>query len=497
MREAFEAFEAQQEEAADTKTAEVNPLTHWGTGRRSRARVAGIGLLVVLLIVAGYVLFDSVGGNREPDGEGGLETPPPRSTAAFSIDTDPPGASVYLSGRLIGVTPLEDTVEGDSAQLRIQKSGYVPLDTAFGVGSEKQVDLSVQLTEEASQTALSVSTVPTGASVHLNGERIGTTPLDYAVEGSAARVRVQKEGYVPVDTVAQLNDGQRAQMDLQLSEVETDATPPPRGSIDLRASPAGTITVDGQRYDESTAVQLPVGPHQVRFEHPEHGTIDTTITVKDEQTQVLTCYFEQTIQVRSPERQGSVYLSGKNLEASTPHDLSRGPGTYGVGLRIANQGPHTIPGGVYRKMVDGREVERVEFSGDAKEITIGPSFVPETHVVTFRVRSLLERVRGEIERLPQELKQAIEEQEWGGLPAPLAAYYPDKLETFYAKHEVRKANVVVEDERIDGETVVLPVTVYVEYQQKGRGGIKHVPLPANWIWKMGDGDVRLLRIQSR
>ena len=50
------------------------------------------------------------------------------------------------------------------------------------------------------ETRLSVSTVPTDATVLMDGRRMGATPFTDTVEGLAARLRMQRAGYRPVDT---------------------------------------------------------------------------------------------------------------------------------------------------------------------------------------------------------------------------------------------------------------------------------------------------------
>lgn len=150
-------------------------------------------------------------------------------------------------------------------------------------------------------------------------------------------------------------------------------------------------------------------------------------------------------------------------------------------------------GGAAREMLQNTEgqqdeegpiANREEPSAETSEPPAEPEMSP------------LERVREEVAGLQQKLKQAIEEQEWTGLPDPLATYYLDKLDPLYAKHTIRKATVVAEEVQAEGAEVLLPVTVYIEYQQRGREGVKHVPLPASWIWGERNGSMKLVRVQS-
>lgn len=496
MLEAVAATGTQQEEATNSNAADVAPVAQPSTVGRSRARVTGAGLLVLLLTVGGYLMYDMMmAGTGESDGDGAVAPPSPTPTTALSVETRPTGANVYLDRRLIGITPLDDTVEGDSAQLRVQKAGFVPLDTTFGLGNEQTVDLNIQLPRDVSQTALTVSTEPSGATVYLDGDSIGASPLSSTVDGNAATVRVQKDGYVPVDTALQLTDAQQTRLGLQLKEAEPDDPQAAHGAYHLSVTPTGTVIVDGQTYGRSASVELPVGRHEVQFRHPEHGSMDTTITVRDGQKHELTGYFEHTIRVLSPEGRGNVYLSGTNTEALPPYTLSRGPGTYRVGLQILQDASQTISGGTYRKMVNNRQVESAEFSRTKKDITIEPSFAPETHVVTFRVRNYLERVRSKTDRLKRDIKRAIQEQDWEILPAPLATSCKQALSALYSKHEIETVRVISNEMSRKGPDVELPFDIYITYHQKGREGTKAIPLSLITRWGNQNGTMKLVDVR--
>lgn len=74
------------------------------------------------------------------------------------------------------------------------------------------------------ETRLSVSTVPTDATVLMDGRRMGATPFTDTVEGLAARLRMQRAGYRPVDTtMAQLEGKQQAELAVSLTPQATSS----------------------------------------------------------------------------------------------------------------------------------------------------------------------------------------------------------------------------------------------------------------------------------
>ena len=141
------------------------------------------------------------------------------------------------------------------------------------------------------------------------------------------------------------------------------------------------MLIDGETRGPGT-VELPAGQHTIRFRHPEYGGKDTTVTVEAGQTIPLTCYFEQTIFVNHEGAWGNVWVNGRNTGESTPHTITRGPGTYRIEFRIRRDG-YAIPEGQYSKSVDGQRFES-DFTGNSKRITIKATFVETRHALLFR-----------------------------------------------------------------------------------------------------------------
>mgnify|MGYP006284982691 CR=1 FL=1 len=496
MQAAVDAVGVEQEAPTTVTGADITPAAHTRTDTHSRIRVAGIGFLIVLLTIGGYLMYDMMmaGGDESPVTEK-RGAPPPGPSTTVAVETSPTGATVHLGGREIGVTPLADTVTADSAQVRVQKAGFTSVDTTLALGSRQTVDLHLTLPRESSPPTLAVATDPSGATVYIDGDSVGVSPFESTVDGAPATVRVVKDGHVSVDTVLHPKRGQRTRLRLTLPDVSREARPPPQGTYRLSVKPAGTVVVDGQPYGNRASVELPVGRHSVQFRHPDYGTVDTTVTVHNGQNRTLTCHFEQTVRIRSPDKPGHVSLSGTRTGASTPHTISRGPGTYRVGLHLPQNAPHSVAGGTYLKTVNDQPVESEEFSGRERELTLEPSFVPETHVLTFRVRSLLKQVRAHMDRLKRKIQQAIQEQDWEILPTPLAESCKRALSALYAKHEIETVRVVSNEMRQEENDVVMPFDVYVTYHQKGREGSKAIPLSLTTRWRDQNGDIALVDVQ--
>jgi serine/threonine-protein kinase len=87
--------------------------------------------------------------DKKETGEGTKTPPPAKTEVVFHVVSNPPGASVAMDGKPVGVTPLEVTVDADtdgqaSAELTLSADGYQPL-TFTAVGSESRVEVKQAL----------------------------------------------------------------------------------------------------------------------------------------------------------------------------------------------------------------------------------------------------------------------------------------------------------------------------------------------------------------
>ena len=345
MRRAFAAIE--DDVGAKGGAAGVQSKAPSSSSSSNRTALIGAASAVLIgLLVAGYVLYDVL----QPDGD----TPSSSTSSAnpvvetateLSIDTEPIGADVMLNGQFAGVTPLSRSLSGDSTTLRVQRAGYLPVDTTVQLAGRETATLYVQLTERAPATS---------------------------TNDPPAR---------PVEEPTASSDASQPSATAQNTQ-EDDPPAPATGTVQLGINPSGTILVDGTRRS-SGSVELTAGTHRLTFRHPEYGTKDTTITVAAGATKALTCYFEHTINVLS-EPWANVYVNGENTGQTTPYNEAIGPGTYQVGLRI-RRGAFTIDGGVLRQRAGDRRLPESAFTGSETRITVAPAFEPRAYVLSFNV----------------------------------------------------------------------------------------------------------------
>ena len=237
--------------------------------------------------------------------------------AVLDVASEPAGATVFVNGDSVGVTPLQVPVAEPGEQwVLVAAGGQTVLDTTVQVAYGDVVALDAArrrapaarddepaATVEVQRGAIRVTSAPSGAAVLLDGRSVGETPV--TIDGlSPGRysLAVRRSGYEAVARTVAIRPGTRYEADLALRaaaapEPPPRPAPPPRaapapapprpepgtGTVEVLVRPWGRIEIDGQvRQRESDVVyrtELPVGTHRVRVSHPVLGSQERTVEV--------------------------------------------------------------------------------------------------------------------------------------------------------------------------------------------------------------------------
>jgi len=161
---------------------------------------------VVALVLSGLLMLVLGCGG----GDGG-KTEEPEEPATLIFETDPPGATIYWDGEIVGQTPytLEDVPQG-SHTYRIELEGYETIQTSYIIssGGTKRIDLTLRR-----PGGLYVITEPPGAALWIKGENRGQTPMlisglldntivvTFMLEGHVTRTDTLAVAFGQTDTV--------------------------------------------------------------------------------------------------------------------------------------------------------------------------------------------------------------------------------------------------------------------------------------------------------
>src|SRR5262249_10971742 len=114
---------------------------------------------------------------------------------SLHIETDPPGATVYVDGRARGAAPLAVEAEaGRSFAVRAVKSGFHETEQLVTAAAG---DSPVRLHLDELAASLTIATLPAGVAVELDGKELGrVTPLTLPVKPhQSLKLRLHKYGF--------------------------------------------------------------------------------------------------------------------------------------------------------------------------------------------------------------------------------------------------------------------------------------------------------------
>lgn len=131
-------------------------------------------------------------GSASAEIEGGTA---PTGACVVSVNGSPRRAKVFAGGRSLGTTPLRAEVECGQVSLRIQHGrGYRSQTRTVVARAAEPTEVSFRL--ERVLTNLRILSAPAGATVRVQGRKVGKTPLKVRVPAFASsKISVELSGY--------------------------------------------------------------------------------------------------------------------------------------------------------------------------------------------------------------------------------------------------------------------------------------------------------------
>ncbi len=192
--------------------------------------------------------------------------------AAVAIDSVPGGAQLLVDGEEAGTTPATVEILEGERHLMLRLAGYADWEQSLEVEAGRDQQLGTVALQPAAGV-LQLNSVPSGASVTLDGEFQGQTPLSLELApGSSHRLAVFKPGYRRHSESVQLgagaSDSRTVNLQAQLGEVRFDISPP-----------EALLKVDGKVLGRgSRTLSLPAFEHSVEVSLEGYATIRRRVT---------------------------------------------------------------------------------------------------------------------------------------------------------------------------------------------------------------------------
>jgi hypothetical protein len=199
-----------------------------------------------------------------------LPAPAPAATVGrLAVSTSPPGASVAIDGRRRGVSPLTiDELSAGSHRVQVDSRGTV-VEQTVTIDAGATTSLVVPIAQPG---WIDVS-APIGIEVLENGQvltRSSSGPLALKPGTHSLQLRNEALGYDESLSVT-IVGGELARITPTL----------PDGVLQVNALPWAHVWLDGRPVGDTPlgTLKAAVGPHELRFEHPDHGEQVRKITV--------------------------------------------------------------------------------------------------------------------------------------------------------------------------------------------------------------------------
>lgn len=188
----------------------------------------------------------------------------------IKLTSEPSGAEVSVGGQPVGTTPLTAQVLESGEPVSLKLAGHRRWEQVlYGVVGQTLEQPTVTLSPAAGLA--NITSTPSGATVTVNDQYRGRTPLELELEPNREhRIALLLDGYHSTDQHLQLAAGEERTVDIRLQAN--------LGTLQLSASPPGTILlVDGQQR-EPGEISLPARPHRIEARLAGHASESRTVT---------------------------------------------------------------------------------------------------------------------------------------------------------------------------------------------------------------------------
>ena len=229
-------------------------------------------------------------------------TPAVANVSVLTVDSVPDGAEVFINGERRGVTPFKVELPAGQHALELRKDGRtrsIPVTLAAGIQASQYVELgSAPAPRQAAPApappapdpSASAAAAPPPPQVPSRGWVVIESPLSLSVLRNGEMLGSSEEGRLSLPAGSQELElvngtvGYRSVMTVQVPPGRALTLPVelPQSLLNVTATPSARVWVDGREVGNTPVTQLalPIGQHEVRFEHPEYGERRMTVLVR-------------------------------------------------------------------------------------------------------------------------------------------------------------------------------------------------------------------------
>ncbi len=256
--------------------------------------------------------------------------------AEITLDSQPSGAAITLEGVTLASTPATVEVIAGDRELALSKPGYKTKIYPLTVTAEQPQQLgTLQLDKIDGQIA--IASKPNGASVTINGQYVGQTPVTTPVEpGNSIAVYLFKDGYQSASRSLDVRSGQSIDLDIDLQVL--------LGQVTVNANPSDALLyIDGRLSGRANqTLQLPAKQHQIKISRDGHVDFTTTVLPRPGFAQHLSPKLKTLEQAKWEKIKPRIVANGQSLKLFKPNQQFQMGSSRREQGRRANEALHSV-----------------------------------------------------------------------------------------------------------------------------------------------------------
>jgi serine/threonine protein kinase len=253
------------------------------------------------------------------------ESTPNLEPTAVYIQSEPPGAEIWMNNKYRGSTPKKVTnLQPGDYRIKISKEGFEDTIKSITLNGKSSPELMIPLI--ASTGNLQIVTVPESANIILDGKKIPQlTPANLKeIPIGEHQIEITKKGYASINRKLVVKKAET--FDLKIELVKQ------MGSLGIQVRPWGSIYLDDKLQKSSSNIkynlELPVDRYKLKVIHPTLGVWEKSIEIKPGETTEITVDFNYTLKIPVTAIDdfgnpivGEIYLDDHNTGKTTPAEI--------------------------------------------------------------------------------------------------------------------------------------------------------------------------------
>lgn len=208
----------------------------------------GRGPMEVSLPTGRYRVAARMEGYRESSQEVPLDKPGPYALrltlprlvkeGTLRLASTPAGARIFLNGESRGITPLELKIPPGEHMLKLSLENHQEWEERIRIAEGRDYPVNVTLKPIVRESVLSLTSVPSNASVFIDGTAKGKTPLRLKLPPGSYKVQLKLSRYRDWESSVQLIADEEYPLKVTLTRLQTEPRPSTTPQEPSRRSPS-------------------------------------------------------------------------------------------------------------------------------------------------------------------------------------------------------------------------------------------------------------------